>query len=196
MIEPQRPRGGLLGGSGAPPKLTKLQQLAAARKKKQEEKKSEEKTEKTRQKLGGLSVNDSTSKREKVPSGAAFGKRQKLSESSAAGRMPLATAPLEDIRGSSKHEEAAGIEAGSTSNEGTRGDDEAREAPKLAKPSAFARTLLGSASDAPGRAPMQSFALPYTAYPQPLAYTFSEPSPDDVVLAAQAKGSILRKSKH
>lgn len=195
FIEPKRPRGGLLGGSGAPPKLSKLQQLAAARKKKQEEKKSEEKTEKARQKLGELSVGDSTSKKENALSSGAFGKRQKLSEFSAAGRMPLAAFPSEDVGSTPNHQEA--LRDGDFSTNHQKGmEEEVEEAPEPAKPSAFAQTLLGPASDAARRGSMQLFPLPYTASSQSLADAFSEPSPDDVVLAAQAKGSALRKGKH
>lgn len=171
--------------------MSKLQQLAASRKKKQEEK-----TEKARQKLGELSVDDTTSKREKSSSSAAFGKRQKLSESSAAGRMPLDTFPSEDSRSTSK-QETGSTEGGPTGGRETaEADDKVEEAAKVAEPSAFAQTLFGSASGSRGRSPTELFALPYPASFPPLADAFSGPSPDDVVLAAQAKGSILRKSKH
>jgi elongation factor 1 alpha-like protein len=192
FIEPKLPRGGLLGGSGAPPKLTKLQQLAAARKKKTDEKKSEEKTEKARQKLSELSVDEASSrKKENAPSSGAFGKRQKLSDSSAAGRMPLANVQAESP---------------STHRDTTRHDDEiaspgagavqlAEETSEPAQPSIFAQTLLGSTSDSTRRGQMQSFAFPYPTFAPPLAEAFSKPSPDDVVLAAQAKGSIIGKEK-
>ena len=63
-----------------------------------------------------------------------------------------------------------------------------------ATPSAFARTLFGSA---PSKAPRpdEIFAMPYTSSPIYVAEAFAEPSPDDVVLAAQAKGSSFARTK-
>ncbi|KAM3529329.1 hypothetical protein MY4038_005446 [Beauveria bassiana] len=53
-------------------------------------------------------------------------------------------------------------------------------------PSAFAQTLIGSALG--GRKQNQDvFAMAYASSPTYLASAFSEPSPDDIVLAAQAK---------
>ncbi|KAL1871608.1 hypothetical protein VTK73DRAFT_1957 [Phialemonium thermophilum] len=191
LIEPVRPRGGLLGGSGAPPKLSKLQQLAAARKKKVDEKKAaEEKTENTRQKLGELSVEEvATSKRESVPSSGIFGKRQKLSDSGVAGRMPLARAPASDERvtqdaqedASRAGEDTVGRPAGVVKAEAA-----VERAPERAEPSAFARTLFGSSRVLRRPQQQEFFTLPYMTHPS-LADAFSEPSPDDVVLAAQAK---------
>ncbi|EHK48198.1 hypothetical protein TRIATDRAFT_262741 [Trichoderma atroviride IMI 206040] len=54
-------------------------------------------------------------------------------------------------------------------------------------PSAFARTLFGSALEADQTQRRHVFAMPYTQSSSFLANAFSEPSPDDIVLAAQAK---------
>ncbi|UKZ80944.1 hypothetical protein TrVFT333_008709 [Trichoderma virens FT-333] len=54
-------------------------------------------------------------------------------------------------------------------------------------PSAFARTLFGSVSEADETRRRDVFAMPYTQSPSFLANAFSEPSPDDIVLAARAK---------
>jgi elongation factor 1 alpha-like protein len=223
FIEPQRPRGGLLGGSGAAPKLTKLQQLALARKKKLEQQQSsEEQTEDTRQKLGELSVKEASSLKEnRLSEGGGFSKRQKLSETAAAGRM-LQTEPAEtkadqrptatqrrnyirDSKGQAQmamdgtdERDALESESSSTSSEAPSRSTSIglNPAPEMAEPSAFAQTLFGSSAVEPEAPATKFFALPYMAYCPSLADAFSKPSPDDVVLAAQAKGSITGKGKN
>jgi len=187
LIPPQRPRGGLLGGSGSAPKLSKLQQLAAARKKKAEEKGTQDKLEQARTQMKDLSVNEPSRKENPSLSGA-FGKRLKTSESIAEGRNPItdiertrsgtAQQPLVDI-GNEQHptEESTPLPP-----------------PEQAKPSVFAQTLFGSASDKPKRKLLEFFSLPYMAIVPSSLDAFSSPSPDDVVIAAQAKGSLLGKS--
>lgn len=219
---PPRPRGGLLGGSGAPPKLTKLQQLALARKKKLEQQQSsEEQTEDTRQRLGDLSMKETSSLKEnRHPEGGGFSKRQKLSNTAAAGRMgttePAAadsekrpTASQEQSRAqifkSQPHATMDGVEERDaapkplwapcqTSSESS--PNELNPGPGMAEPSSFAQTLLGSSAVEPELPATKFFALPYIAYSPSLADAFSNPSPDDVVLAAQAKGSITGKGKN
>lgn len=216
FIEPQRPRGGLLGGSGAPPKLTKLQQLALARKKKLEQhQSSEEQTEDTRQKLGELSVKEASPLKEnRLSEDGGFSKRQKLSDTTAAGRM-AGTQPAETkieeratvVQKQSQLQESmsparrtmggtgergAGSESASTSSQAP----ELNPAPEMAEPSTFAQTLFGSSAVEPEPPATRFFALPYMAYSPSLADAFSKPSPDDVVLAAQAKGSITGKGKN
>ncbi|KAK6850772.1 elongation factor 1-alpha [Apiospora arundinis] len=56
-------------------------------------------------------------------------------------------------------------------------------------PSAFAQTLVGSAPAAPKHIPKTSYQLPYMAFTSSVSEAFSGPSPDDVVLSAQAKAS-------
>ncbi len=68
------------------------------------------------------------------------------------------------------------------------------EAPR-ARPSSLAQTLFGSASERPSRPLTQTFPLPYLALaPSCVEDAFAGPSPDDVVLAAQAKGSLAGKA--
>ena len=190
LVPAQLPRGGLLGGSGAPPKMSKLQQLAAARKKKAEEKKVEQ----TRASLNQLSVQDDAPAKENVPLAGGFGKRLKTSESTAEGRMPLSNAraaPLDPERSVTPR-----------LAEGKEEEEilplppklEIKSAPVKAAPSPFAQTLFGPpATPKPKR---ELFSLPYTDdVPASVRDAFSKPSPDDVVLAAQAKGSLLGKSK-
>ena len=200
FIEPPQPRGGLLGGSAAPPKLSKLQQLAASRKKKQGDKKAEDKTEKTLQKLDRLSVHDDPRRKENISASGLFRKKQKLSDSAAAGRMPVTTQPGDEGQGLSerqneRHKDSKPQDIG---EETTQAVLLVEEAPEPATPSTFAQTLLGPALDAPKRSPLESFSFPYTSSltTQPLADAFSKPSPDDLVLAAQAQGSVSRKSHH
>ncbi|KAK4160035.1 putative glucose-regulated protein 78 of hsp70 family [Cladorrhinum sp. PSN259] len=85
FIPPPTPKGGLLGGSGAAPKMSKLQALAAARKKKAQEKSSsEEQVEDTRTQLKELSMSEDTPPgKENIPLAGGFGKRLKTSLSTA-----------------------------------------------------------------------------------------------------------------
>jgi elongation factor 1 alpha-like protein len=198
FIEPERPRGGLLGGSGAAPKLTRMQQLAAARKKKVADKKpfgSEDTVDTTRQGIQELSVEDHrpTEKENQVLDvSSGFGKRQKLSETQAAGRMPLEAVCREANRQdsfTSQHN----VMLQPAEQDPTPPDD---PAPELAPPSVFAQTLFGVGSHEPAPVTTRQFALPYMAYCPSLTDAFSKPSPDDVVLTAQAKGSIAGKGKN
>ena len=221
FVEPQRPRGGLLGGSGAAPKLTKLQQLALARKKKVEQQSSEEQAEDTREKLGELSMKEAPSLKEnRLSEGGGFSKRQKLSDTTAAGRLlqrePAATdaekrptaiqrrSHLRDSSGQALSSldgaEERAPEAGSPSTPfqplPRSAADEPSHGAEMAGPSDFAQTLFGSPAVEPEPPANKLFALPYMAYCPSLADAFSKPSPDDVVLAAQAKGSITGKAKN
>src|SRR5690606_10342555 len=90
LTAPSLPRAGLLGGSGAPPKMSKLQALAAARKKKAEERSApQDKIEQARAKMTELSVGEASAARESSSLAGAFSKRLKTSESTAQGRVPL-----------------------------------------------------------------------------------------------------------
>jgi len=189
FIPPPRPRGGLLGGSGSGSKMSKLQQLAAARKKKAEEKGAQDKVEQTRSQMSSLSVDESSRNKENQSLAGAFGKRLKTSESTAEGRNPLAvvepsrpgaTQPPENIP--SQKDLVVGISS--------------PVALEIAQPSAFAQTLFGGSSDTPKRKRLEFFPLPYMDSAPSAMDAFSRPSPDDVVMAAQAKGSLLGKSKH
>jgi elongation factor 1 alpha-like protein len=183
FVPPPTPRGGLLGGSGAPPKMSKLQALAAARKKIAEEKNSGlDKVEQTRTQMTELSVDDATANnKENTPLAGAFGKRLKTSESTAQGRVPLVV--LEPTRSE-------------PSQEAPEAAEEVKEeaAVEKAEPSVFARTLFGSPSDTPQRQPQEFYVL-YPNLPASILEAFSQPSPDDVVLTAQAKGSLSGRTK-
>ncbi|KAF5724752.1 elongation factor 1-alpha [Fusarium mundagurra] len=172
FIEPERPRGGLLGGGEGPPKMSKLQALAAARKKKTEEKKELERAGKG---LERLSINESQKENQPI-----------------LGQVRQAPEPTLQVK-SPPQEESTEV-AAITDNQkdidsdpkGLLMDEDLPVMMPRAAPSAFARTLFGSA---PSKAPRpdEIFAMPYTSSPIYVAEAFAEPSPDDVVLAAQAK---------
>ncbi|PNP85649.1 hypothetical protein FNYG_00705 [Fusarium nygamai] len=172
FIEPERPRGGLLGGGEGPPKMSKLQALAAARKKKTEEKKELERAGKG---LERLSINESQKENQPV-----LGQALQAPEPTLQVKLP----PQEEST-----EVAAITDNQKDINSDPKGwlmDEDLPVMMPRAAPSAFARTLFGSA---PSKAPRpdEIFAMPYTSSPIYVAEAFAEPSPDDVVLAAQAK---------
>ncbi|KAK3503606.1 P-loop containing nucleoside triphosphate hydrolase protein [Neurospora crassa] len=184
LIPPPQLPGGLLGGSGAPPKMSKLQQLAAARKKKAEEKSASGEVEQTQVKMTELTVNDNQASKENRPLAGVFGKRVKISETTAQGRIPLTMAePTRPEIPQARAPEATP----SQHQEEDPIDPEPAVAPPKAQPSAFASTLFGPSSDIPKRRPREVFALPYMAISSYSPDAFGKPSPDDVVLAAQAK---------
>jgi elongation factor 1 alpha-like protein len=65
---------------------------------------------------------------------------------------------------------------------------------RAAQPSSFASTLFGTSSNATVRR-AEAYPFPYTASPSYSAKPFLDPSPDDIVLAAQAKGSRFSGKK-
>lgn len=187
FIEPTRPRGGLLGGGDGAPKMSKLQALAAARKKKTEEKKNTPKAEATNGAEGDMKRLSLADKKENERPG--FVKRQKTSDHDSSipqnlqpqpAAAPVAAAPSPPERAVSD------VEMKTSHNE-----DEAVIAAAVA-PSAFARTLFGSAPPKPQR---DVFSMPYANSSSFVATAFAKPSPDDVVLTAQAQGSNFTKTK-
>lgn len=190
FVPPPRLPGGLLGGSDGP-KLSKLQALAAARKKKAETaKKSDDQEERTQKRMSRLSISDA--QEDKPKSGSIFlAKRQKLAAESpsAAPTATIQTLPEE----STMHLDTP--VAADTCQDVKSGEKEDNDEPiPRLQPSSFADVLCGlSASSAAGRAP-PSMALPYTASALFNPAAFDGPSPDDVVFAAQAKGSRMSKN--
>ncbi|KAH7630318.1 P-loop containing nucleoside triphosphate hydrolase protein [Sordaria sp. MPI-SDFR-AT-0083] len=185
LIPPPQLPGGLLGGSGAPPKMSKLQQLAAARKKKAEEQKStSEDVEQTQVKMTELTVHDNQASKENRPLAGLFGKRVKTSETTAQGRIPLTMA--EPTRPEIPQAQVPEVTP-SLQQEHVQPEPEPVVAPPKAEPSAFASTLFGPSSDSLKRKPREVFSLPYMAISLYTPEAFGKPSPDDVVLAAQAK---------
>lgn len=173
FISPLSPRGGLLGGaSDGAPKMSKLQALAAARKKKAQDEKSH----------GSLGV-------ERPMAGLGIRSEEKSSESSAT-KPGLRSFPIRKRKDSNPHEKSP-----TKPQHKDRSLDQAHDEPlettalDQAPPSAFASTMFSSTSQ-PSRQPENLFTLPYTAsVSSPSTDPFAGPSPDDVVIAAQSKGS-------
>ena len=183
FVEPWRPRGGLLGGGEGTTGMSKLQKLAAARKKKNEQAKSQDKTGQAVEGIRKLAISESTDQKP-LP----LAKRQKISSSSG---TPLQQRPdSQEETGEAKQENEPTV----TPSPGEESGQTAEVAPVRAAPSAFARTLFGSApaSKATRR---DVFPMPYTSSSSFSAKIFSEPSPDDIVLAAQSKGSNFARAK-
>lgn len=202
FLEPRRPRGGLLGGSSGAPKMSKLQALAAARKKKTEEKKESSKTAVNpapENEMKRLSLSEQ--KKENERPGIGLAKRQKTSDT----RVPLAQAGTTlGFGGTSQtfepappsSEPIAASDEGSSDTKplvGLTREDEAVVKSAQA-PSSFARTLFGSAPET-SRTQRDVFAMPYTSSSAYTASAFAKPSPDDIVLTAQAQGSSFAKTK-
>ncbi|KAK1759528.1 Hsp70 protein-domain-containing protein [Echria macrotheca] len=182
FIAAPRPRGGLLGGSGAPSKMSKLQQLAAARKKKNELNATSEQVAQTQSKMADLSVDESEKTKENKPLTGTYGKRLKTSERTSEGCHPLRLAePARVETQTQPHvEPVEELEAA--------GELNIQQPPLVAKarPSMFGKLLSGPA-DGRKRKLLQDIPLPYLEIAPTALNVFSTPSPDDVVLAAQAK---------
>ncbi|RGP77610.1 elongation factor 1-alpha [Fusarium longipes] len=175
FVEPERPRGGLLGGGEGPPKMSKLQALAAARKKKTEEKKEQDKVEKG---IGKLSVAES----EKENQPPLTKRRQILEVASPQAHSPHYEKEMdEDTTETNKPKSSTSV----YKDEFILNSAPEVEIVSRPTPSAFAQTLFGSAPANTHRPDV--FAMPYASSPTFLAQAFAEPSPDDIVFAAQAK---------
>ncbi|KAM0251802.1 hypothetical protein ACHAP5_001465 [Fusarium lateritium] len=171
FVEPERPRGGLLGGGEGITKMSKLQALAAARKKKIDEKKELERVE---QGVQNLSVHDSQKENDTTLS-----QKRHMPQPT-----PQVVSPLNDIEPEVTTADIKLKDDGSPSKGGFI-DEDFTVVVSQATPSAFARTLFGSAPVKTHRPDV--FAMPYTSSSSFTAHAFAEPSPDDIVLAAQAK---------
>ncbi|ETS78074.1 hypothetical protein PFICI_10136 [Pestalotiopsis fici W106-1] len=191
LIEPLRPRGGLLGGSGAQPKMSKLQLLAAERKRKAEEQKAKSaggpkgEVSQTTQNLSKLSLG---SKTRGAPASASTATVSPPAEAAITTATP--TIPLKRKTSDLVQLDGPPAKASSPRSEDVQMEEATPVEP--AEPSAFAQTLLGSVGSAsPAHAPPRTYALPYMAFisSSSVLDAFSGPSPDDVVLAAQAKAS-------
>ena len=201
FVEPIRPRGGLLGGGEGAPKMSKLQALAAARKKKSEEKKEQDKTQQAEKGISKLSIKDNSRKENREPVAGLAAKRQKTSDTSSFKPQRRPSDPSQ-----SDHDSAVQMDNAPEEPEAPAGDKWDSwdimagfkvVAPPRPKPSAFARTLLGLDDPPRVRKPDDNeiMPLPYAKNPAFRPEAFDEPSPDDIVLAAQAKGSNFARTK-
>lgn len=202
FISPNRPRGGLLGGAEGTPKLSKLQALAIARKKKNDEKKEQTKTSQAENGLKRLSITDGSQKENTKASPHPSKKLRGIEESTPARSTLNDLAPQKSYHGLQSDENDNEIRV-------TQKDISARSSPIPADdgveefdaplvpnctPSSFAKALFGSAPDNRQANRPDFYAMPY-ASSSLFTNAFSEPSPDDVVLAAQAKGSNFARTK-
>jgi elongation factor 1 alpha-like protein len=187
LIAPSRPKGGLLGGTSAPAKLSKLQALAAARKKKNEEDKGAEKVQvqSAEEKLSKMALTQqrASKKENERPRVESASKRQKFSEPAVAS--------------STQRESLRTVDAGEAepAAQPTAVNEviSAEERPSLevlAQPSAFAQAILGHAETGLHQESGPAVFVPPLSWPANLPDPFAEPSPDDVVLAAQSKGAL------
>ncbi|KAF4841852.1 HBS1-like protein [Colletotrichum siamense] len=178
LTPPQPLPGGLLGG-GEGPKLSKLQALAAARKKKTDVKKDDDKVDRAEKRMSSLAITEPSSKE----SGSGLlAKRQKLSGESTP--QPSATSQLQ----TSSSDAPSGMDVG-LAQETPAGNDELTQddcfVVPSTRPSAFAQTLFGPSQDSAHAS--QTYSMPYTTSSSFVPSAFTQPSPDDIVLAAQAK---------
>ncbi|KAJ2990424.1 hypothetical protein NUW58_g2957 [Xylaria curta] len=179
FIEPPYPRGGLLGGSSAPGKVSKLQALAAARKKKAEE-------QKLRLKISQLSMEDAIPERPKESIGHA--PRTLVGDGEP---LPLHTNAQAHTTSDETAEDSESVDTEARTSDPSIAADLPLNPALLAPPSTFAQILCGLSTPRPAPVPRKQYPLPYMSFisSSALADAFSEPSPDDVVLAAQSKAS-------
>lgn len=169
FIAPSVPRCGLLGGSSSsgPPKISKLQALAATRKKMLEQQKSKT----------GMSSEDPLAllnSSQCIQAGATENSSNRITPRSFPIRKRRVSNPI-DPNLNPTQKIVSKLEENSV---------EENNLSVRANPSAFASTMFSSI---PSENPRQHFIIPC---PTNISLTdpFVDPSPDDVVLAAQSKG--------
>jgi len=181
LIPPSYPRGGLLGGSSdGAPKVSKLQALAAARKKKAQEQRSSDSTG-VEKPMASMNIKDNSQ----------TGHLPASKESTHVQKPASRGFPLRKRKDSNPHEKTP--KAPPTEREPDQDNPESLDIEPLdqATPSAFASTMFSNPSQPPtSQHPSSIFTLPYSATAAPTTTDpFAGPSPDDVVIAAQSKGS-------
>lgn len=183
---PPRYPGGLLGGaSGGAPKMSKLQALAAARKKKaQDQQNSSSEVEKPMANLsliqsGGESATE-------LYDDQPMSNNDGLFKAAKQGGFPF-----RKRKDSNPHEKVLKPQPTSRSFQ-TDIEPAAETSPVYqASPSAFASTMFQTASATPRAKLENTFTMPYSLEVLTTAINpFAGPSPDDVVIAAQSKGSV------
>ena len=190
---PVIPSGGLLGGGDSSAGMSKLQKLAAARKKKLDEKKGQDKTAQTENGIRQLSISNSSQKENLAPTNPLV-KRQKLSKDDPTPPLKQIPSQTTENQVIEESEKASSSSSSVTSQDAdSHGMDESTAV--RTTPSSFARTLFGSAPESPRKKGRDVFPMPYTTSASFSSSIFSEPSPDDIVLAAQSKGSNFANAK-
>ncbi|KFA63578.1 hypothetical protein S40285_04114 [Stachybotrys chlorohalonatus IBT 40285] len=209
FLEPPRPRGGLLGGGEGTPKMSKLQALAAARKRNKEDQKGPKGQNTPTHPVSGMKNLAISEKQTENQALQGLHKRQKLS-----GKPTTPSDVLPEDQ--NKHEKCneprtgAANDAKDLASPTSKSDDEVMADVKTgsgttnlltptsqieaqynvvlkAKPSAFGAALFGSAPAKSNARNDAIFPFPYTKSPLFNLSAFSKPSPDDIVMAAQAK---------
>lgn len=181
FIEPLQPSGGLLGGSsGGTTKVSKLAALAAARKRKAEAQKSGSGMTEVDEPMAGLTLERPFAASQQMSSQESVTGTEKQRLRSYTARKRKNSSPHRKIEQSPKP----------VSTPPTPQTPEEPSSPSVMQlaPSAFASTMFGSATNfhSAGRL----FTLPpIGACSIDSTNAFTGPSPDDVVAAAQSKGS-------
>jgi elongation factor 1 alpha-like protein len=193
LVPPPGTPGGLLGGGDGAPKMSKLQALAAARKKKASDGSTDSEVGEAQKGVSLLSVSETTGKSNIKPSPF---KRQRLNPADAPPDQDATVEATNNERGAERNENATRMIIDQAKLLGVSVDSTQEEDSvvfQASTPSAFAMTVFGSS---PGTATSstQSY-LPYIASPLFDPNAFAEPSPDDIVLAAQAQGSRFGKTQ-
>jgi elongation factor 1 alpha-like protein len=184
FVERPYPHGGLLGGSpDAVPKMSKLQALAAARKKKAQEQRSSASMGVVEKPMEELAISHTSENGDRGSSSDAASSR---------ARTGPRTYPMRKRKNSSPHRKTP-QPVDPVEQTSLQPVENIMTVPSVeqAKPSAFANTMFGNSKPTPVHSPPRAlFTLPYTANPSAQSTdAFAGPSPDDVVLAAQSKGS-------
>lgn len=181
FIDPIYPQGGLLGGSSdGAPKMSKLQALAAARKKKTQE-----------QRGNGNSVGENSMASLDNNLGLGGAKETVLTRSALLQKPSTRAFPLRKRIGSHQDEnpprKGVAVDKAESNPPATLED-----VPSIgqAEPSDFANTMFSSHSQTSQQPPTNLFTLSFaTGITSTAANPFAGPSPDDIVIAAQSKGS-------
>lgn len=184
FVEPLYPRGGLLGGSpDAAPKMSKLQALAAARKKKAQEQRSSASMDVEEKPMDELAIR---------PTSGNEGGRDLSGVAGSVARSSPRAYPVRKRKNSSS-ERKVSQPANLVEQLAPLPVEDKIQAPfvEQAKPSAFASIMFGNREQAPTHnSPRIIFTSLYSMNPAAHpADAFTGPSPDDIVLAAQSKGS-------
>lgn len=186
LIPPPQPKGGLLGGSSEPPKMSKLQALAAARKKKAQEQKES-------------TVEGIQAPMDKLAITSLDGVKEATSQASIPPPAPSSSYAERKRKNLEPHPPTPQPSESVSQDIPTTQDNppptNMLSQPEIvrASPSAFANTMFGHYNSRPTSIPL---ALPYLQSAiQNSTDAFAGPSPDDVVIAAQSKGSALSSKK-
>jgi elongation factor 1 alpha-like protein len=178
FLEPSLPKGGLLGGSGAVPKVSKLQALAAARRRKAEESKSEQAANSPKLSMK-MALREGRPQSEAAAGLTSTEQNLGTDRAKSASQAQVQESSLAQSILSDKHL--------------ARSSRLTLETP-AATPSAFAQALLGSTCEGSPDQQTNAYSIPYpTLKPGLVLSAFSGPSPDDIVLAAQSQGSLFSK---